>query len=339
MNTRTVTSVIIGLCFLSLIIGVINTVTTRGSEASKSGSFNNIFSSGNKIALISLQGAISSESSGDNIFGGDTNSAESIRKALLRAIDDNSVKGVLLKINSPGGTVGMSQEIYSTIIRLRKKKPVVVSMSDLAASGGYYISSAADRIYAEPGSLVGSIGVIMNTLNAQKLMNDKLGIQSIVIKSGKFKDLASPYRPMRPEEKALLQNLINNTYQQFLSAIIDGRVNRKDNYKVVKTPLTEETLKKYADGRVFTGQIAQQLGFVDSVGGTYEAQKAVREMAKTKFKLSSANLPLVNYNKPSGIKELFSSTSETMMPKKDVMMLQSIPFSTKYPHQPLFVWE
>ncbi|MDD3014374.1 MAG: signal peptide peptidase SppA, partial [Candidatus Gastranaerophilales bacterium] len=307
MSKRIIASAIIGLCLLSLIIGIINTVVTKGersNEVSKSKNIKNIFSSRNKIALISLQGAISSEISGD--FLGDKNSAENTRKALVKAIEDSSVKGILLKINSPGGTVGMSQEIYSTILRLREKKPVVVSMADLAASGGYYIASAADRIYAEPGSLVGSIGVIMNTINAQNLLNNKLGIQSTVIKSGKFKDLASPYRPITSEEKELLQNLINNTYDQFLDAITRGRIDRKDNYKVKKTVLTVETLKKYADGRVFTGQIAQKLGFVDSVGGIYEAQNAVREMAKSKYKLSStADLPIVNYNKPSGFRELF----------------------------------
>jgi len=342
MNTRIIAFIIISLCLLSVAVGIVNTATIKSektelNESSKSGNIQNIFSSGNKIALISLQGVISSESSGD-IFG-DMNSAESIRKALVRAIDDNSVKGVLIKVNSPGGTVGMSQEIYSTILRLRKEKPVVVSMSDLAASGGYYISAAADRIYAEPGSLVGSIGVIMNTINAQNLLNNKLGIQSNVIKSGKFKDLGSPYRPMTSDERELLQNLINNTYNQFLNAITDGRINRKDNYKIKKTALTVETLKKYADGRVFTGQIAQKLGFIDNVGGIYEAQKAVQEMAKSKFKLSSSDIPVVNYNKPSGLGELVFGVSESIMPKKDVMMINSIPFSAKYPHQPLFVWE
>jgi len=338
MNNKTIASVIIGLCFLSLIVGIINTASIKNEKTStsKSQNFKKMFSSGDKIALISLQGVISSENSGD-IFS-DMNSAENVRKALAKAIDDKSVKGVLLKINSPGGTVGMSQEIYNTILRLRKQKPVVVSMSDLAASGGYYISSAADRIYAEPGSLVGSIGVIMNTMNAQKLLNDKLGVQSVVIKSGKFKDLASPYRPLMPEEKVLLQNLINNTYKQFVDAVIAGRVLRKDNYAIAKTELTVKNLKQYADGRVFTGQIAKQLGFVDNTGGLYEAQKAVQIMVKSKFNISG-DLPVITYNRPSGLSEFLFSVSESIMPKKDVLSLQSIPFSAKYPHQPLFVWE
>jgi protease-4 len=339
MNNRTIAASIIGLCLLSIIIGIINTVTVKNVKPDntfKSKSIQKLFASGNKIALVSLQGEISSESSGD-IFG-DMNTAESLRRALIKTIDDSSVKGVLIKINSPGGTVGMSQEIHSTILRLRKKKPVVVSVSDLNASGGYYISCAADRIYSEPGSLVGSIGVIMNTINAKELMTNKLGIQSTVIKSGKFKDLASPYRPLMPEEKVLLQNLINNTYNQFLNAIIVGRVNRNDTYKIEKVQLKEATLRKYADGRVFTGEVAKQLGFVDSTGGLYEAQKAVQQMAKSRFNLISSDLPIVNYNKPSGLSEFLFNASETMMPNKD-MVKKSIPFSTKYPHQPLFVWE
>lgn len=339
MNNRTIATTIVGLCILSVIIGIINTVSVKNVKQDntfKSKSVQKLFSSRNKIALVSLQGEISSESTGD-IFG-DMNNAESLRRALIKTIDDSSVKGVLIKVNSPGGTVGMSQEIYNTIIRLRKKKPVVVSVADLDASGGYYISCAADRIFAEPGSLVGSIGVIMNTINAQELMTKKLGIQSTVIKSGKFKDLASPYRPLMPEEKALLQSLIDNTYKQFVNAIIAGRVNRNDNYKIEKSELTEGTLKKFADGRVFTGQVAKELGFVDSTGGLYEAQKAVRLMAKSKFNLMSSDLPIENYNKPSGLSEFLFNVSETFMPNKD-MMKKSIPFSSKYPHQPLFVWE
>ena len=118
----------------------------------------------------------------------------------------------------------MSQEIYDAIIKLREEKPVIVSMADVAASGGYYIASAADRIYANPGTLTGSIGVIMETINAKGLLTDKLGIQSEIIKSGQYKDIGNVYRGLTEGEKELLNNLVNNTYNQFLDAIEQGRI-------------------------------------------------------------------------------------------------------------------
>lgn len=341
-NNKILASVIIGLCALSIIVGIFNTAISsknpkqyRNKAEESSSSFRNIFYGGDKIALVSLQGPITSEESSD--FFKKANSATSVKKALIRAYEDNSVKGILLKINSPGGTVGMSQEIYSTLMRVRNKKPVVVSMSDVTASGGYYIACAADRIFANPGTLTGSIGVIMNSFNAQELMNEKLGIKSNIIKSGKFKDIASPYRPMTQDERQLLQNIISSTHEQFVNAIIDGRVKRKDNYKVKKVNLTVEQLKKYSDGRIFTGKSAKQMGFVDHIGGTYEAQKAINKMIKTKYN-TLFDLPLVPYNVPSGLGELLYGVSESIMPNKDIVSSR-IPLSAKYPHQPLFAWE
>jgi len=333
MNNKTISLAIIGLCLLSIIIGIFNTTVSfsrKPSQGTEKGGFGKIFQNQDKIALISLEGEITSEPQ-EGLFE-DANSAEAVRKALARAIKDDSVKGVLIRVDSPGGTVGISQEIYGTIMRLRQKKPVVVSMCDLAASGGYYISSAADRIYADPGTLTGSIGVIMDTFNVQELMSQKLGIKEEAFKSGKFKDIASPYRPLSSDEKSLLQNLINTTYKQFVQAIIDGRVNRKDKYSIKKSVLTLDTLKKNADGRVFTGQIAQKLGFVDQVGGIHEAYEGIKKMA------NAGDLPLVSYNLPSGLGGLLLGLPASIVHKKDVMS-SSIPFSAKYPHQPLFMWE
>lgn len=339
MKNKTAAAIIIGLCVLSVIVGFINSLALAGKvgrHENNVNGFHGFFASGNKLALITLEGPIASDTS-EGLLG-ETRSAESVRKSLKDAINDNTVKGVVLKIDSPGGTVGMSQEIYSTVLRLRKKKPVVVSMGDLAASGGYYISSAADRIFAEPGTLTCSIGVIMETLDAQQLLNQKLGIKANVIKSGKFKDIASPYRPMTPDERTLLQNLINTTYQQFLNAIIAGRIYRNDKYDVKASSLTVATLKQYADGRVMTGQQAQKLGFVDQLGGTYEAQRAAGKMAKLKFNLPTDKLPLVTYNRPAGLGELLFGAANSLFNKKDAASL-IMPMSMKYSHQPLFIWE
>ncbi|MFH0701913.1 MAG: signal peptide peptidase SppA [bacterium] len=340
MNNKILASIIIALCLISIVIGISSTVISskkvEQEQAKGSKKFKNIFNSGNKIALITLEGTIDSGATEGLI--GSIDSAESALKALKRAFEDNTVKGVLFRINSPGGTVAISQEIYNTVLRLRKKKPVVISMSDVTASGGYYISCAADRIYADPGTLTGSIGVVMNIPNVQKLFNQKLGIDMNTIKSGKFKDIASPYRPLSIEERKMLQNMITTVYNQFVNAIIEGRVKRNDKYTIEKTNLTVKTLKQYADGRIFSGEQAQKLGFVDQLGGMYEAQKGVNKMAQTRFNLLSSDLPLVSYNRPSGLSEFIFGLSESIMPKKDPLS-SVMPFNTKYFHQPLFLWE
>ena len=340
MKTKIISISIITLCFLSIIVGIINTsVKTREvekkSEQRSSNFFNSFSYEGNKIALIALQGPISADTSSSLI--GEPDSAEGALKALERASDDDSVKGVIFRINSPGGTVAMSQEIYETLIRLREKKPVAVSMADVAASGGYYIASAADRIYADPGTLTGSIGVIMGTLNVQELMTQKLGVKSVVIKSGKFKDTGSMYRPMTAEEQNLLQDLVNSAYHQFLNAIIDGRVKRKDNYKTEKVALSEDILKKYADGRVLTGEQAKDLGFVDNLGGLYKVKTDIRKMAKNKFPSINEDIPVTSYNKPTGFGEMLFGATESIMPHKNIESY--MPLSLSYPRQPLFMWE
>lgn len=338
MENRTVSIVIIVLCALSIIVGI-NTslkqqVVTSDVKVEKS-KIKSFFSAGkNKIALVTLEGAISSQQSKSIV--GDLYSAESVHKALKQAKDDNSVKGILIRVNSPGGTVAMSQEIYNEVLRIRKEKPVVVSMADVAASGGYYIASAADRIIAAPGTLTGSVGVIFNNLEISSLA-DKIGINSNVIKSGKYKDIGSMYKKMSTEEKQLLQSLIDQTYEQFVSAIKKGRIQRTDKYKAAKTFLTEAKLRKYADGRIFTGEQAKGYGFVDSLGGAYEAHQILNEMAKQKFNLKEDELPLVSFNKPSGISNIFFNMSESVFPVRKLGSM--LPFSMKHHHKPLYLWE
>lgn len=341
MNNRKIAAVIIGLCILSLLVGIINTATSpktkaKQEQAQGDGDFLGFYPAGDKIALVSLDGAISSDSAESK--WGNFYSAESVRKALRKIYKDESVKGVLFKINSPGGTVAMSQEIYNLVMQIRTKKPVVVSMTDVAASGGYYIASAADRIYANPGTLTGSIGVIFNNFNAQELLNQKLGVKTNIIKSGRYKDIGSPYRQITPDERALLQNIIDTTYNQFLNAIKKGRIERKDNYDVTKSELTMDELKQYADGRIFTGEQAQKTGFVDKLGGLIEAQAAVNQMARKKFIITTKDLPLVPFNRPSDIEELLFGAAKQFLPMNS-MLNQSLPFSIKYPNQTLYMWE
>ncbi len=327
MQKKIAALLLILLCIVSIYVGIRSTKEIKIDDKK-------ISKHASQIALITLDGNIYSNLSDG--FMDDVNSAENVRKSLLRAFNDPTVNGILLRVNSPGGTVGMSQEIYNIILKNRKLKPVVVSMSDIAASGGYYIAAAADRIYANPGTLTGSIGVIMSTFNVKNLLNNKLDVKAEVIKSGKYKDIASPYKNMSTEERTMLQNMINHTYKQFVDAIAKGRIERDDNYSVKKLALSEDNLRKYADGRIFIGTQAQKLGFVDSIGGLQEAKKGIREIVQKKFGIYR-KIPIVQYNSPSGLNLLFSGISSKF--NKINTFNNYMPFSTKYPRQPLVIWE
>jgi protease IV len=172
--------------------------------------------------------------------------------------DDKSIRAVVLRINSPGGGVAPSQEIYQAVLELKKKKKVVVSMSSVAASGGYLIALAADRILANPGTITGSISAVMHHASIEELMK-KIGISSSVIKSGKFKDIGSPTRKMTQEEKSLIQGIVDDIYDQFVQLIAQNR----------KIPL--QNIFELADGRIFTGRQAKKLGLVDDLGGFRDA--------------------------------------------------------------------
>jgi len=175
-----------------------------------------------------------------------------------------NVRAVVLRIDSPGGAVAPAQEIYEAVLRTREKKPVFASMGCVAASGGYYIASAAERIYANPGTLTGSIGVAMQLRNLQGLLS-RIGIHNSVIKSGEFKDAGSPYREMTPKESRYLQSVSDEIYEQFLQAVASGR------------KLDGEQAAKLGDGKIYTGTRARELGLVDDLGGL---QTVLRETGK-----------------------------------------------------------
>ncbi|MEE8259557.1 MAG: signal peptide peptidase SppA [Nitrospinaceae bacterium] len=194
-----------------------------------------------KIALVEISGQI-------------TDSREIVRQ-LSKYRRDDDIKAILLRINSPGGAVAPSQEIYDEVLRVRAdNKKIYASMGSLAASGGYYIAVAADRIFANPGTLTGSIGVIMAFANAEKLM-EKIGLEPQVVKSGKYKDVGSPARKMTAEERIYLQRVVDDVHQQFIDAVVQGR------------NITPKQARKLADGRVFTGRQALELKMVDEMGG------------------------------------------------------------------------
>ncbi|MBD3422081.1 MAG: signal peptide peptidase SppA [Chitinivibrionales bacterium] len=224
---------IVAVILTPVVIGLVVTVLSQNSERGPLG--------GAKIGLVRVR---------DIIYESD-----SYVKQLKEYREDESVLGVIMRINSPGGTVAPAQEIFAEVMRYRAaQKPLIVSMENVAASGGYYIAGGADKIFANPGTLTGSFGVILRFPSYHKLM-DKIGFDMITIKAGKFKDIGNPHREMTDAERATLSTLVENTHDQFINAIVTGR------------NMSLDSVRKYADGRIFTGMQAKELGFVDSLGG------------------------------------------------------------------------
>lgn len=329
-NKNKLFTVVLILCVISLLLGILSPVNKKIQSKKNSVSIKEIVAQNNKIAVIELNGVISSESE-KNVFVEENSSLVAL-SALNSAEDDKNVKGVILRINSPGGTVGMSQRLYSAVFNLRKKKPVIAVMDDIATSGGYYVASAADRIVALPGTMTGSIGVIMSTIDAHELLSDKLGIRDNVIKSGEFKDIGSSTRPMTDAEHELLQDMVNDSFDQFREAIIKGRIERKDKYAPEKRKLTIANLDKYADGRVFTGRQAVEYGFIDSIGGSREARAMMIDILKAQ-RIDVSKDSFVSYGKSSNF---FSSLG---INPKSSSIESFLPQSLKYSKKPLYLWE
>lgn len=237
-------SLTIGAMFLFFLLVVLVAGNWRGSSE--------LVAVGNKIGIIEVFGPIEDS------------------KLLIEQVhefrDSGSVKAIVLRIDSPGGGVGPSQEIYSEIRKLAKDKPVVVSMGSVAASGGYYIAAPAERVFANPGTITGSIGVIMSFANYQELM-EKVGIKSQVVKSGKFKDIGSGVRPFTDAENELIQSLIDDVHAQFVEAVSLGR------------QLPKEQVAQLADGRIYSGRQALENGLVDELGNLQDAIAYAGELA------------------------------------------------------------
>ena len=185
---------------------------------------------------------------------------------LIKFKKNRRVRGIVLRIDSPGGGVAPAQEIYEEVGKIKREKKVVASIESVGASGGYYIACAADRIVANPGTITGSIGVITEFVNVEQLLQ-KIGLKSFVIKSGKHKDIMSPTREPTEEDKKILQEVIDNIHNQFIDAVADGR--KLDREKVVEI----------ADGRIFSGQQARDLGLVDSLGNFQDAVALAAQLA------------------------------------------------------------
>lgn len=216
---------------------------------------------GSKVAVVEVAGVIGV---GGTDRGLDT---ESIIRTLTEYRDDPGVRAVVLRIDSPGGVVAPTQEIVTAVRRLREaKKPVVASLGSVAASGGYYVAVSADRIFASPGTLTGSIGVVMQLANLEGLLK-KVGVEYVVVKSGAYKDVGNFARAMTPEERRILQALLDDVYDQFIDAVAEGR------------GLEPQAVRAFAEGRIYSGRQAHGLKMVDDLGGLEDAIEAAAQMA------------------------------------------------------------
>ena len=218
------------------------------------------FEFGEKVGIVEINGIIAD--------------AKNAIHNLKRFREDSSVKAIVIRINSPGGAVGPSQEIFREIRKTSSSKKVVASMGSIAASGGYYIAAGADGIVANPGTITGSIGVIMGFTNYQELLR-KIGLFPVVVKSGKYKDIGSPVRKMKPEEKKILQDFARKIHRQFIKDIVEGR--KMDLAKV----------EALADGRIFTGEESKELGLVDRLGNFEDAIEWAGRLGGIKGKIST----------------------------------------------------
>jgi protease-4 len=220
---------------------------------------------GDGVAVLQIEGAI--------------DDSQTVLAELKRFKDMPWVKAVVVRIDSPGGAVAPTQEIFEEILRSKKQKPFIASMGGMATSGGYYIAAACDKIMANPGTLTGSIGVIMQLTNVEELMK-KIGVRGVNVKSGPNKDIGSPFQPLSPEGREILQSLVDNVHSQFVTAVAKGR------------GMEEAKVRKLADGRIYSGAQAQQLGLIDQFGTLQDAI----ELAAKRAGIESE--PAVYYSRP-----------------------------------------
>ncbi len=250
--------------------------------------------SGERIGVVEIEGIISE--------------SKQITEDIIRFKEDDDIKGVILRINSPGGSVGPTQEIYREVIKLKEKKKVFVSMGSVCASGGYYVAAAGDRVYANPSTITGSIGVIMQSVILADLMK-KIGIQSNTIKAGDLKDAGTPFRAMTREERAYLDNVVKNIHEQFIKDVAASRA------------MEPRKARKLADGRIYTGLQAKEFGLVDNIGNFYDTVDDFKEVLNIKGKPE-----LVYTEKPFSLSRWLFST----MTRESIEGFFSSPFKFLY---------
>jgi protease-4 len=280
-------------CLYALIICVLIYATMRGTNS------DSVFRGfGDRIAVVNLDGVILSP--------------QPVVGQLKSFADDSSVKAIILHVNSPGGGVAASEEIYREVKRIReeKKKRVVVSIETVGASGAYYIASASDKIYADQGSIVGSIGVIAQWVNFGDLMK-WAKLKDVVIKTGEFKDTGNPARDLTPAEQAYMQSLIDNMFGQFIKAVADGRGMKFDDVKAI------------ANGKVWTGEQALPMKLIDNVG---DFEAAVKDTAKSVGISGEPTLVWPERERKNNLLDLLTGDVSQYLPDRAKMMEQQVGF-------------
>ena len=256
---KVIALLLLGFCLISVVVGI--AIIAKG-PLDRGG----IGVSGDKIAIINIEGTIVGDRGGLGMFGS-ASGADDIARQIRHAGEDPSVRAIILRINSPGGSAAASQELHAEVCKARENgKIVVASMSDVATSGGYYVACGADKIVANPGTITGSIGVIFSQLQYSELL-ERYGIRANVIKSGEYKDIGSPLRNMTAEERQILQDMIDDIYIQFVQAVAEGR------------HMNESEVLELADGRILTGRQAKEVGLVDELGTFQDAVDLAAELA------------------------------------------------------------
>jgi protease IV len=271
--------------FVLAVFSLVFVALHAGKDSSGLGGF------GDKIAVVDLDGVI-------------MNPGPTVQQ-LKKFADDDSVKAIIIHVNSPGGGVAASEEIYREVKRIRdeKKKRIVASIETVGASGAYYVSSATNKIYADKGSVVGSIGVIAEWVNYGDLLQ-WAKLKSVILKTGEFKDTGTPTRELTPNERAYLQGLIDNMFHQFIQAVADGRAMKFDDVKAI------------ADGRVWTGEQAMSLKLVDQLG---DFQSAVEDTAKSVNIKGEPTLVRPEKDRKSLLDLMFGDVSEYLPTKEKIM--------------------
>ncbi len=265
----------------------------------------NMFASeGNRVLMLNVSGVIGAPDAG--VLGGTLSHSELLSQ-IDQATDDQRIAAVVVRVNSPGGGVVASNELHSALVDLRESgKRVVISMGSTAASGGYYIATAGDQIYANADTLTGSLGVIISLLNYGEAF-ENLGLRQLIFKSGEFKDIGAPTRELTPEEQDILQSIVDQAYGGFVDVIVEGR------------NLPRERVLEIADGRIYTGEQALELGLVDELGGEDQAITAAKELAAL-----DEDALVVRYNQNLSFQDLLLSSLEQSQRQPDPLGLRTL---------------
>lgn len=296
-----------GLFLVSILINFLSAFAIKDAESTFSDMFEvsdemfveEVIEEGSgmdKIAVLDVDGVIQDTGDVGSFFESPAYNHKTFMERLEYVKDDDSVKGIIIRVNSPGGGVVESAEIHAKLKEIQKetKKPIYISMGSMAASGGYYISAPADKIFASPETLTGSLGVIMQGMNYAGLA-EKYGVDFVTIKSGPYKDIMSPTREMTEEERKILQSMIDNSYEGFVKVISEGR------------DLSVEQVKKIADGRIYDGRQAKELDLIDDFGYLEDVIGKMKKDHKLK------NAQVVKYTENMGFGSLFSMGAQKMM--------------------------